>query len=131
MIKKFLFIVLIVVSAKIYSQQGTASPYSFYGIGDLKFRGTVENRSMAGLSMFTDSIHMNLQNPSGYGRLKLTNYAAGGSQKFTTFDSNSASEEGSTTTLDYLALAFPIGSKMGGGFGLLPFYFFSSLCNFL
>jgi hypothetical protein len=31
-----------------FAQEGTASPYSYYGIGDVRFKGTVENRSMAG-----------------------------------------------------------------------------------
>ncbi len=49
-----------------YAQQGTASPYSFYGIGSLKFRGTVENRGMGGISSYIDSLRINLRNPASY-----------------------------------------------------------------
>ena len=66
MIKKLVLVFIAVFAINSYGQEGTASPYSFYGIGSLKFRGTVENRSMGGLSIYTDSIHINLQNPAGY-----------------------------------------------------------------
>ncbi|NQY04748.1 MAG: hypothetical protein HRT68_00735 [Flavobacteriaceae bacterium] len=121
MIKKILLVGSLLFLTQIYAQQGSASPYSYFGIGDIKFDGTVENRSMGGLTMFTDSIHMNIQNPSGFGRLKLTNYTLGGSQRATKFKSDTASEEGSTTTFDYLGLGFPIGKKAGAGFGFLPY----------
>jgi long-subunit fatty acid transport protein len=50
-------------------------PYSFYGIGDVRFKGTVENRSMAGVAVEQDSIHMNLENPASFANLKLTTFA--------------------------------------------------------
>ena len=59
MIKKTLIIVAFLVTITGFSQEATSSPYSFYGIGDIKFKGTVENRSMGGLSVFRDSIHIN------------------------------------------------------------------------
>jgi hypothetical protein len=46
-----------------FAQEGTASPYSYYGIGDVRFKGTVENRSMAAVAVEQD-IHINLQNPA-------------------------------------------------------------------
>ena len=71
--KKRLLVVFITIFAiKANSQQGTASPYSYYGIGSLKFRGTVENQSMGGLSIYSDSIHINLRNPASYGGDKLS-----------------------------------------------------------
>jgi hypothetical protein len=44
MIKKF--IVALVCFCR--SLLKKTSPYSYYGIGDVRFKGTVENRSMAG-----------------------------------------------------------------------------------
>jgi hypothetical protein len=46
-------------------QQAPASPLFFYGIGD-RFKGTVENRSMAGIGLEQDSIHINLENPASF-----------------------------------------------------------------
>ena len=36
-----------------FSQSGTSSPYSFYGIGSKTFKGSIDNRSMGGLSVYT------------------------------------------------------------------------------
>ena len=66
MIKKLVLVFVAFITIQSYAQQGTASPYSFYGIGSLKFEGTVENRSMGRLSIYTDSIHINLRNPASY-----------------------------------------------------------------
>ncbi|MBR9847649.1 MAG: hypothetical protein GYB35_16810, partial [Algicola sp.] len=66
MIKKLVIVLVAFFALQMNAQEGTASPYSFYGIGSLKFKGTVENRSMGGLSIYTDSIHVNLRNPAAY-----------------------------------------------------------------
>ena len=130
MIKRLLvvFITILAISADA-QQQGTASPYSFYGIGSLKFRGTVENQSMGGLSIYTDSIHVNLRNPASYGGLNLSSlnnearfvkFTVGGSHNSTDLKSNESSDETTTTSFDYLAISIPVG-KFGFGFGILPF----------
>jgi len=66
MIKKLVIVFIAFFALQLTAQQGTSSPYSFYGIGTLKFKGTVENKSMGGLSIYTDSIHVNLRNPAAY-----------------------------------------------------------------
>lgn len=120
MIKQVLIIFVALISLNITAQEGTASPYSFYGIGELKFRGTVENRAMGGISMYADSIHLNLQNPASLGKLKLTTFAVGGNQKFTTLKASGQSAQGANTSLDYLAVGFPMG-KLSMSFGLTPY----------
>ena len=45
MIKKLVLVFIALFAIQSYAQQGTASPYSFYGIGSLKFKGTVESRN--------------------------------------------------------------------------------------
>ena len=127
--KKFLAVIALFISISTLAQQGSSSPYSFYGIGSLKFKGTVENQSMGGISVFNDSIHVNLRNPAGYAgqNLKSFNdegrpikYTVGGSQSQINLKGVSASESSSTSSLDYLAIAIPLG-KFGAGFGLLPY----------
>lgn len=121
MIKKFLLPVFLLFSFATFAQQGTASPYSFYGIGEIKFKGTAENRLMGGVSVFSDSIHINLQNPASYSGLKLTTFSVGGSFNTTRFTSYNDNEKAQRTTVDYLAIAFPIGNKIGVSFGLIPY----------
>ncbi len=122
MIRKFLGLsILLFICQVSMAQQGTASPYSFLGIGDLKFKGTTENRSMGGMSIYSDSIHLNLQNPAAFGNLKFTTYTLGASYSQLKLESDAGNDKGSSTALEYLAVGFPIGKKMGVGFGILPF----------
>ena len=76
--KKFLLPVFFIFNLTlIFSQSGSLSPYSFYGIGENTFKGTMENRSMGGLNVYSDSIHLNLTNPAAYTELELVNYSVG------------------------------------------------------
>lgn len=121
MLRKILVTVCIcVIGATTFAQQGTTSPYSFYGIGTQTFKGTAENRMMGGLSVYSDSIHINLQNPAGLARLKLTNFALGANHKYSNQTSNDGEVETSTTSLNYIAIGLPLG-RFGASFGLIPF----------
>lgn len=129
MIKKLCIVLLALAAFNMHAQEGTTSPYSFYGIGSLKFKGTTENRSMGGLSIYSDSIHVNLRNPASYGGKNIIGYnnesrpikfTVGGSHSNTTLNTSSNSQEASASTFDYLALSMPIG-KLGVGFGLMPY----------
>lgn len=112
--------VFLLIAGTLVAQEGTTSPYSFYGIGTLKFRGTAESRSMGGLGVFSDSIHLNLQNPAAYSNLRLVNFSMGASHQSNTQKTNEATQKNSSTTMDYLAIGVPMG-KFGMGFGLLPY----------
>ena len=122
---RFSLIALFIV-ASLTAQQGTFSPYSYFGIGDLSPRALIENRAMAGISMLGDSIHMNLQNPAALGNLKLTTYAVVGNRRSTSLNSSieqanaTKVDNGQITNLDYLALAFPFSPKGAFSFGLMP-----------
>jgi hypothetical protein len=131
MIKKLFLVFIAIYALQINAQQGTASPYSFYGIGSLKFKGTTENLSMGGISVYSDSVHINLRNPAFYadknlkafpfnGESSPVKFTVGGSATSLKLKSNTDSESTSISTFDYFALSVPIG-KFGFGFGLLPF----------
>lgn len=130
MIKKLVLVFIAVSTIQSYAQQrGTASPYSFYGIGSLKFKGTVENRSMGGLSIYMDSIHVNLRNPASNATENLAYYnnesrpvkfTVGGSYTNTSLKSETSKDNSAATSFDYLAMSFPVG-KFGIGIGLMPY----------
>lgn len=121
MIKKVIGSLALLCSMSTVAQQSTSSAYSYYGLGEIKFKGTVENRSMGGVSIFGDSIHVNLQNPASYAGLKRTTFTLGGSYNTTNFESNASTGKARRSAIDYMALGFPITKKMGVGFGILPF----------
>lgn len=131
MIKKLVLVFIAVVAIQSYGQEGTASPYSFYGIGSLKFKGTVESRSMGGGSVYSDSIHINLRNPASLAGNNVDSYpfngesrpvvfTVGGSYSSINFKSDTSSDNTNSGTFNYLALSIPMG-KFGFGFGLLPY----------
>lgn len=120
MIKKLIVPIFLFFTLISFAQQGTSSPYSFYGIGDVKFKGTAENRAMGGLTIYSDSIHLNFQNPASYSNLKLTTFSLGGTYLTTDLETNSQSEKARRTAIDYLAVGLPFG-KFGVGFGLMPY----------
>jgi hypothetical protein len=120
MLKRIIIVVFILITGVALGQGGTTSPYSFYGIGIQKFKGTAENRTMAGISMFSDSIHLNLQNPAGIADLRLVTYTVGGSHKSVTQKSAVESQKSTATSLDYIAVGIPMG-KLVGSFGLMPY----------
>jgi hypothetical protein len=119
-LKHFLIGIALLITTLSLAQQGTTSPYSFFGIGNLKFKGTVENRSMGGIGVYSDSIHINIQNPAGIAGLRLVNYSISGSHRSNTIATSEESQKATTTTLDYLAIGIPMG-KFGASFGLIPY----------
>lgn len=121
MIKKIFTVLLCFATYAISAQNGTVSPYSFFGIGELRGVSTVESQAMGGLNMYGDSIHINLNNPAAYAGLKLTAYTIGFSHKQVKLKSATEKQSSSVTNLDYLAIGLPISSKGGIGFGLMPY----------
>lgn len=122
MIKKILIAVMLVIAGSTYGQEGgTASPYSFFGIGTQQFRGGYENRAMGGMGLYSDSLHINFLNPAQLGRLRFVTFTVGGGHSEVTLKDDTTEDNTSITTVDYLALAFPISKKAGVSFGLVPY----------
>lgn len=119
MIRKILMYTMLMCSIVAIAQEATYSPYSLHGIGLTKFRGSVSNISMGGLSFVSDPVTPNVLNPATYADLKTTNFSVGGSYSLATLESSQADSEGSATSFDYLTISIP-ANKFGFGFGLLP-----------
>lgn len=120
MTKRFLAGFILLVSGFAFAQQGTSSPYSFYGLGEQRFKGTVEHRSMGGLSIFPDSIHINVQNPASYSSMKVTVFSGGGTASYGKLETETNSQKSQRAVLDYLLVALPM-KKAGIAFGLMPY----------
>ncbi|MGB3142887.1 MAG: hypothetical protein WBB24_02170 [Maribacter sp.] len=129
MIRKIVIAIVYMAVTGLYAQNTTISPYSFFGIGDLKNASTVENQMMGGIGMYADSIHINLKNPAAYGKLGLerldrvgsVTYTAGVSHKQYQLKSFTEEERTAITSLDYLSLGFSLGKGLGMGFGIMPY----------
>lgn len=122
MVKKLVLPILCLATYVMSAQNGTVSPYSFFGIGDLRSVRTVDNQMMGGLGMYTDSIHIHLNNPASLGKLGLTAYSTAFSHKELRLETNTEKQNSSVSGLEYLSVALPIKSqKAGVGFGLKPY----------
>lgn len=118
--KKLILVFLFISTTYVSAQEGTSSPYSFYGIGDVKFKGTNDLRQMGGMAVAGDSVHLNLLNPASYAKLRLTSFAVGGTGNFNNLSNSSSKEKAQRFSLDYLAVGLPMG-KLGFSFGLMPY----------
>lgn len=121
MIRKIFIVTVLFICSYSFAQEGSVSPYSYYGTGDQRFKGTVENRSMGGISVYSDSIHLNLNNPASLGKLKLTTFSVGGNYNSVSLKTTDQKETASDFTFDYIALGIPLGNNLGMSFGLRPY----------
>ena len=129
MIKKIVIAIVCLVTLGVNAQNGTVSPYSYFGIGELQSKGTIENQMMGGIGMFADSIHINLKNPAAYSKLGvqvaedfgITTYTAGISHKNLSLNSATDKQTNKVTNLEYISVAMSLKRGLGIGFGLMPF----------
>ena len=121
MFKKVFFIFLFLISTNFFSQTSAVSPFSYAGFGEKTFKGNSINRFMGGLDVFTDSIHTNLKNPSGYAKLKVTAYSLGlNYNEINLKKTNVPNENLSSASLEYFSVTIPT-KIFGFGFGIVPY----------
>lgn len=122
MIKQIIFSVLAFTAVTISAQKNSASPYSYFGIGENFEATTVEQSSMGGVGVAAkETHHVNFINPASTADLRAATYAIGGSLSFLTIKDDNTSQSGNSTNLRYIALGFPLGNKAGMSIGLQPF----------
>ena len=120
MLRKLLPVFALLATVFVHAQNSSASPYSLGGLGDITFRGNAIDRMMGGLSVYSDSIHANLNNPASLGELKLTTYSVGVHYKNTQLSALETNEQVSSGSLDYIAVSIPT-KYFGFSFGLMPY----------
>jgi len=120
MLKRIYLLLIFLSSFSLYSQENSASPYSFYGLGENKYKGSQENRVMGGVSVFKDSLRLNFQNPASYAFLLRTTFTVGMNQNRINQSTENRSGDVRRTYFDYMALGVPIG-KFGATIGLTPY----------
>jgi long-subunit fatty acid transport protein len=79
----------------------------------------MENRSMGGLSVYSDSTSINLTNPAAYSELKLVNYSVGINYSNINLKSENSNEKATTASINYLSVAVPT-KHFVFGFGIIP-----------
>lgn len=112
------------------SSINTFSPYTLYGIGDLKTPGTAKLRSMGGAGVaFRDNrtnpydVTMNSLNPASYSAIPrksfIFNFELEGENNYLK-DNNTKTSHNSFNVRD-VSIAFPLAKKLGFGFMVTPY----------
>ena len=122
MTKRLLPLILMLLAiVNINAQKSSASPYSFFGIGDENITKTVEEISMGETGVASYSNHqLFMSNPASLAFLRYTTYGLGVANRTIKVTDGVNSARSSATALSYLALAVPIGDNAGLVFGLQP-----------
>ncbi len=116
---------LLMASFGAYAQTTVQSPYSKFGLGNLKGSILPNQRAMGGISagVFRSSYinTINMQNPASYAGINLTTLDIGMSGSFANLKTNSLSENSFNSSLSHLAMAFPVTMKSALSVGILPY----------
>lgn len=116
---------LLMASLGAYAQTTVQSPYSKFGLGNLKGSVLPNQRAMGGISagVFRSSYinTINMQNPASYAGISLTTLDIGMSGSFANLKTNTLSENSFNSSLSHLAMAFPVTMKSALSVGILPY----------
>jgi hypothetical protein len=119
-----LSIVLVVTfySASAQNSNKENSPYSRYGIGELRNQLHISLRGMGGISSaYTNPYTVNSDNPATYSFLKLTTYDAAGEGSIKNIRNDSVKYTTGMATVSYFSIGFPVSKNAGISFGLRPY----------
>jgi hypothetical protein len=97
------------------------SPYSRYGVGNIKQLENIAFRGMGGVSIADDNpLIANPTNPATYTGLRMTSYQVGIEGNLVTIKNSLTSNRTGSNNLSYANIGFPIRKNMGFSFGLIP-----------
>jgi hypothetical protein len=128
MIKIFKNILLAVVlfsTASASAQNTSSSPYSQFGLGDLKASLLPQNKAMGGLNNGLRKpgpySNINLANPASYSGIRLTTFDIGATTDLRQLSRTGISENSFNAILSHIAIAVPVSAKSALSFGILPY----------
>lgn len=103
-------------------QQGSGSPYSAYGLGELSGNSQVSQATMGGLGVaVVDPFSVVSINPASYAMLKQTTFEQGLVVRSSQYSTNTADGFGSRVDILGLSVGVPFGrGKWGIGLGISP-----------
>ncbi|MBS1775653.1 MAG: hypothetical protein JSS64_05155 [Bacteroidetes bacterium] len=118
----FLLLSPIVSSAQNTASNRENSPYSRYGLGELRNGSNTALKSMANqTAAYANGYLVNPENPASYASLKLVTYELGAEGRSRTLISNNQSATTGTATLSHLTIGIPVAKHAGIAFGLRPY----------
>ncbi|UKT63294.1 outer membrane protein transport protein [Pedobacter mucosus] len=119
-------ILVLVCGLSAQAQVTTSSPYSRFGVGNIKGSLLPQLRAMGGISTAVNKVtgfnYINMQNPASYSGITLTTIDIGMSAGYTSLARTGlASETSFNATFSHLAFAVPVSRRSALSFGILPY----------
>ncbi|MHB1176812.1 MAG: hypothetical protein ACYCZO_00610 [Daejeonella sp.] len=124
--RNIFLLALLAVGVASQAQTTSTSPYSQFGLGDLKGSFLPQNRAMGGLSMGVRKPgvynNINLANPASYSTLALTTFDIGASMDLRKLSKSGISGKNQfNSTLSHITFAIPVSRSSAVSFGLVPY----------
>ena len=124
-LKYTLTVCLVLTSIFANAQVTTQSPYSKFGVGNLKGTLLPQLRAMGGVATAINKPtffnNINMQNPASYASINTATLDMGMSGNFTMLKSNNQTENSFNGALSHVALGFNVTPKSALSFGILPY----------
>ena len=123
---KYTFAVGLLLTSFIANSQVTIqSPYSKFGVGNIKGSLLPQLRAMGGISTavgkHTFFNNINMQNPASYATINATTLDLGLTGSYTELKNANLSETSFNGNIAHVALAFPVSKSSALSFGILPY----------
>lgn len=123
---KYSFIVGLLLTSFISNAQVTIqSPYSKFGVGNIKSTLLPQLRAIGGVSTAVGKHsffnNINMQNPASYATINSTTLDFGLTGSLTQLKNNNISETSFNGNVAHVALAFPVTKTSALSFGILPY----------
>ena len=123
-LKKLVVLVFVFCGLSAFAQLGTSSPYSRFGLGDLQGNAfPVYNALGGGVTALSSSSSVNPSNPASYTSFRANSFlfSTGGLHNTTQIQNSTDKQVVNNSAFSHLTIAFPITSKLGASFGMLPY----------
>ena len=123
-LKKLLVALFVFCGLSAFAQLGTSSPYSRFGLGDLQGNAfPVYNALGGGVAALSSSNSVNPSNPASYTSFRANSFlfSTGGLHNTTQIQNSTDKQVVNNSAFSHLTIAFPISSKLGASFGMLPY----------
>lgn len=123
--RKTLYILLfLLLSATVFADNNTNSPYTRYGYGDISENTSGAQRALGGVSTaFRSNKVINPAQPASYTAADSTSFMFdfGVSGTFTSFRDNKGHNNTINANLEYLNMQIPMGKYFGLSLGIMPY----------
>ena len=123
-LKKLAVVLFVFCGLSAFAQLGTSSPYSRFGLGDLQGNAfPVYNALGGGVTALSSSNSVNSSNPASYTSFRANSFlfSTGGLHNTTQIQNSTDKQVVNNSAFSHLTIAFPISSKLGASFGMLPY----------